>query len=48
MLGIVHDELFPTYMEAVKWCTDMLGEEGLGANELDDDDLSGKTASAKA
>jgi EAL and modified HD-GYP domain-containing signal transduction protein len=48
MLGIVHDELFPTYMEAVKWCTDMLGEEGLGANELGDDDLSGKTASAKA
>lgn len=33
MLGLPHDEVFPTYMEAVKWCTDMLGADGLGEEE---------------
>ena len=30
MLGLSHDEVFPTYMDAVRWCTDMLGAEVLG------------------
>ena len=30
MLGLSHDEVFPTYMDAVRWCTDMLGEDALG------------------
>lgn len=35
MLGVPHDELFPLYMDAVSWCTDLLGPDGAVSEEAD-------------